>query len=84
MRDPYGSWYGPAWRRWSAPGLMAFIAAQITVLLAGALIAAWAETWKSIGHLFTTLSASGLTGVLAAVAAALLAGAFTTMRRVTV
>ncbi len=80
----YGSWFGLAWRRWSFSGLMAFIAAQITVLLAGALIATWAHAWKSIGHFFTTLSASGLTGVLAVIAAALMAGAFTTMRRVTV
>ncbi len=51
---------------------------------AGALIATWADAWKRIGHFFTTLSAAGLTAVLAVVAAALLAGAFTTMRRVTV
>ncbi len=80
----YGSWFGLAWRRWSVPGLMGLIVAQITVLLAGALIATWADAWKRIGHFFTTLSASGLTAVLAVVAAALLAGAFTTMRRVTV
>ena len=80
----YGSWFGLAWRRWSVPGLMGLIVAQITVLLAGALIATWADAWKRIGHFFTTLSAAGLTAVLAVVAAALLAGAFTTMRRVTV
>ncbi len=37
-----------------------------------------------IGHFFTTLTAAGLTGVLAALAALLLAGGYTTMRRVTV
>jgi hypothetical protein len=80
----YGSWFGLVYRRWSLPGLVVFIAGQVTVLLGGALIATWSDAWKSIGHFFTTLSTSGLTGVLAALAAALLAGAFMTMRRVTV
>ena len=80
----YGSWFGLAYRRWSIPGLLVFVAAQITALVAGALIATSADAWKSIGHFFTTLSATGLTGVLAVVAAALFGGAFATMRRVAV
>jgi len=80
----YGSWFGLAYRRWSIPGLLVFIAGQITVLLAGALIATWADAWKSIGHFFTTLSASGLTGLLALLAAVLLAAGFATIRRVAV
>jgi hypothetical protein len=80
----YGSWFGLVYRRWSVPGLLAFIAGQITVLLVGALIATWAGAWTSVGHFFTTLSASGLTGVLAAVAAALFAGGLATIRRVAV
>jgi hypothetical protein len=39
---------------------------------------------SAIGRFFTTLGAAGLTGVLAALAVALLAGGYTTMRRVTV
>jgi hypothetical protein len=54
------------------------------VLLAGALITTWADAWTSIGHFFTTLSATGLTGVLAAVAAALFVRGFATMRRLAV
>jgi hypothetical protein len=80
----YGSWYGLAYRRWRLVGLWAFIAGQITVLLAGALIATWAGAWKSIGHFFTTLSATGLTGLLAAVALALFAGGLATIRGVTI
>ena len=80
----YGSWYGLAFRRWNLAGLLVFIAAQITVLLAGALIATWADAWKSIGHFFTTLTATGLTGVLVALTAALLAGGYATVRRVAV
>ena len=80
----YGSWFGLVYRRWNIPGLLAFIVAQVTVLLAGALIAIWADAWSSIGQFFTTLSALGLTGVLAVVAAALFAGGFATIRRVTV
>jgi hypothetical protein len=80
----YGSWVGLVYRRWNIPGLLAFIIGQITVLLAAALIAVWADAWTSIGQFFTALSALGLTGVLAALAAALLAGGFATIRRVTV
>ena len=80
----YGSWYGLAYRRWNIPGLLGFIAAQITLLLAGGLIATWADAWTSIGHFFTTLSVTGLTGVLAALTGALFAGGLATMRRVAV
>ncbi len=38
----YGSWFGLVYRRWNITGLLGFIAGQITVLLAGALIATWA------------------------------------------
>lgn len=80
----YGSWFGLVYRRWSLPGLAGFIVAQVTVLLAGALIATSVGAWTSIGHFFTTLSATGLTGVLAALTALLFAGGLATMRRVTV
>jgi hypothetical protein len=44
----------------------------------------WVHAWPNIGNFFTDLSAAGLTGVLAAVAVALLAGGSATMRRVAV
>ena len=80
----YGMWFGLVYRRWSLVGLVAFIAAQVTVLLIGALAATWTHAWHDVGHFFTTLSASGLTGLLAALTVVLLAGGFTTMRRLTV
>jgi hypothetical protein len=80
----YGMWFGLIFRRWSLIGLAAFLAAQVTVLLIGALAATWTHGWPAIGHFFTALSASGLTGLLALVTAMLLAGGFTTMRRLTV
>jgi hypothetical protein len=80
----YGMWFGLVYRRWSLVGLAAFLAAQITVLLIGALAATWTHAWHEIGHFFTALSAAGLTGPLAALTAVLLAGGFTTMRRITV
>jgi hypothetical protein len=80
----YGMWYGLVYRRWSLVGLISFLVGQITVLLAGSLAATWTHGWPSIGHFFTTLSSAGLTGVLAALAAALLAGGFVTMRRIAV
>jgi len=80
----YGRWYGLIYRRWSIVGLVAFICAQIIALLGGALLATWAGAWDSIGRFFTNLTASGLTGLLAALTAVLFAGGLVTVRRVTV
>jgi hypothetical protein len=80
----YGMWYGLIYRRWSLIGLVVFFAAQATVLVIGALAATWSHGWHDIGHFFTALSAAGLTGLLAALTAVLLAGGFATMRHVTV
>jgi hypothetical protein len=80
----YGMWFGLVYRRWNLLGLVAFGAAQVTVLVIGALAATWTNGWHAIGHFFTALSASGLTGVLAALTVLLLAGGFSTIRRLTV
>lgn len=80
----YGMWFGLVYRRWDITGLLTFIGAQVTVLLAATLVTTWIRAWPEVGHFFMTLSAAGLTGVLAAVAAGLTLGGFTTMRRVTV
>jgi hypothetical protein len=80
----YGMWFGLVYRRWSLVGLVAFIACQITVLLIGALATTWTGAWHDVGHFFTALSASGLTGLLAALTVVLLAGGFSTIRRLTV
>jgi hypothetical protein len=80
----YGMWFGLVYRRWNLLGIVGFLAAQVTVLVIGALAATWTHGWHHIGHFFSSLSAAGLTGILAALAVALLAGGFTTMRRVTV
>jgi hypothetical protein len=80
----YGIWYGLVYRRWSLVGLSAFVAGQVLVLLAGALAVTWTHAWHDVGRFFTTLSAAGLTGLLAVLAAVLLAGGFTTIRRLAV
>jgi len=80
----YGTWFGLVFQRWNLIGLAAFAAAQAAVLTAGGLAVTWAHGWTSVGHFFTALSAAGLTGLLAALTAALLAGGFATMRHVTV
>ncbi len=77
-------WFGLVYRRWSLVGVVAFIAGQVTLLVIGALAATWTHAWHDIGHFFTALSAAGLTGILAALALLMLAGGYTTMRRVTV
>jgi hypothetical protein len=80
----YGMWFGLVYRRWSLIGVVTFIAAQMVVMLAAVLVVTWVHAWPNIGNFFTDLSAAGLTGVLAAVAVALLAGGSATMRRVAV
>jgi len=80
----YGMWYGLVYRRWNIVGLVVFICAQIVVLLAGTLLTTWAGAWASVGRFFTNLTAPGLTGLLAVLAAVLFAGGLVTIRRVAV
>ena len=80
----YGMWFGLVYRRWNLLGLLAFTAAQVLMLVAGVVVTSHAHAWPAIGRFFTTLSAAGLTGLLAALAALLLACGYATMRRVTV
>jgi hypothetical protein len=80
----YGMWYGLVYRRWSLPGLLAFIAAQVLVVLAVVVAVSMTHDWLAVGHFFTALTAPALTGVLAAIAAAMGLGGFTTIRRVTI
>ena len=80
----YGMWFGLVYRRWNLLGLLAFAAAQVTIGVAGAAAATQAHAWPAIGRFFTTLTAAGLTGLLAALTVMLLAGGYATMRRVTV
>jgi hypothetical protein len=80
----YGMWFGIVYRRWSLVGTLTFIAAQVTVLLGAALVVTWSHGWAGVGHFFTGLTAAGLTGLLAVLAVALLAGGRATIRRATV
>ena len=80
----YGMWYGLVFRRWSVPGLVAFVAAQILVALLAVVAVSATHSWSGVGHFFTTVTALALTGVLAAVAVAMGFGGLTTLRRVTV
>jgi hypothetical protein len=80
----WGMWFGIVYRRWSLVGLFSFIGAQVLALTAVLLIIAAANAWASVGHFFTTLTVTGLTGLLAALTAALLAGGYATVRRLTV
>src|ERR1035441_4252730 len=80
----YGMWFGLVYRRWDLTGLLATIAALGIVLAAGVVITSHAHAWPAIGRFFTTVSAAGLTGLLAAHAVVPLAAGYATMRRVTV
>jgi hypothetical protein len=80
----WGMWFGIVYRRWNLYGSVAFIAAQVTVLLVAALMVTWADAWSGIGHFFTGLTPAGLTGVLAVLAVLLLTGGQATIRRATV
>jgi len=48
------------------------------------LIISGRDDWHSVGHFFTTLTIGGLTALLAALTAVLLAGGYATVRRLTV
>ena len=80
----YGMWYGLVFRRWSVPGLVAFIAAQILVALLAVIAVSATGSWSGVGHFFTTVTALAVTGVLALVALAMGFGGLTTLRRVTI
>jgi hypothetical protein len=72
----YGMWYGIVNRRWGTLGLLAFIAAQVLVALAVA--------WSGVGGGLGSLNALALTGFIAVLTVAILAGGHVTIRRVTV
>jgi hypothetical protein len=80
----YGIWFGLVFQRWNLIGLAVFAGAQVIVLTAAALAVTWAHAWDSVGQFFTTLSAAGLTGVLAALTAGLAIGGLAMIRRATV
>ena len=80
----YGMWYGLIYRRAGLPGTTIFGAAQLGVLALAAVAATWVHGWRDIGRFFAALTATGATGVLAAVVAVMLAGAFGTIRRLAV
>jgi hypothetical protein len=80
----YGMWVALVYRRWNVPGLLAFAAAQAAVVVVGVIAASRAGAWPAVGHFFTTISAAGLTGLLAALVMILLAGGYATIRGVTV
>ena len=80
----YGMWYGLVYRRWSLPGLVAFIAPQILVVLAVVVAISMTDSWHAFGDFFSTATASALTGVLAAITVAMGVGGFTTLRKVTI
>ena len=48
----YGMWYGLVYRRWSLPGLVAFIAAQILVALGVAVVVSLTHNWAAVGQFF--------------------------------
>lgn len=80
----YGMWYGIVYRRWGVIGMVEFVGAQLLVLTFGALATTWTHAWHDIGSFFTTISAVGFAGVLAAVTVALGVGGYATLRRVAV
>jgi len=82
----YGMWHGIVQLRWGAAGTLAFVAAQVLVVVAvGAFVTS--EHWHFLathGGSATGLTALGLTGVVAALAVLVLAGGHATVRRAAV
>ena len=80
----WGMWFGIVYRRWNLIGLLSFLAVQLLALTAVLLVIGGTNAWHSASRFFTTLTIEGLTGLLAAVTVALLAGGYATVRRLTV
>ena len=80
----YGMWWGLVYLRWRRMGRRVFLVTQILALLAVGLTADRFAAWPNIGRFFSDLTATGLTGVLAVAAVALLVGGYATIRRVAV
>ena len=80
----YGMWWGLVHLRWRRLGIRAFVVVQIAVLLSIGLAADRFGSWPSIGRFFGDLTATGLTGFGAIVAATLIAGGYVTIRRTAV
>jgi hypothetical protein len=80
----WGMWFGIVYRRWNLIGLLSFIAALALALTVVLLIIGGKHDWHGVARFFTTLTIGGLTGLLALLTVALLAGGYATMRRVTV
>jgi len=80
----YGMWYGLVYRRWSLPGLVAFIAAQILVVLAVVVAISMTDSWPAFADFFSSGTASVLTAVLAVISLAMGVGGFATLRKVTI
>jgi hypothetical protein len=80
----WGMWFGIVYRRWNLIGLLSFLAVQLLALTAALLVIGGANAWHSASRFFTTLTIEGLTGLLAVLTVALLAGGYATVRRLTV
>jgi len=80
----YGMWFATVYRRWSLVGVVAFSIAQVVVVTVAILALHSAGAWSGVGHFFAGLTAVGLTGLFAGLAALLLAGGQATIRRATV
>jgi hypothetical protein len=80
----WGMWFGIVYRRWHVIGLLSFITVQALALTAILVIIGGRNDWHSLARFFNTLTIGGLTGLLAALAVALLGGGYATVRRLAV
>jgi hypothetical protein len=74
----YGMWHGAVYTRWGMLGTLAFLAVQVVVVVVSGLRLG-SEHWH-----IADLTILGLTGLVAALAALVLAGGQATIRRVSV
>ncbi|TNC26487.1 ABC transporter permease [Amycolatopsis alkalitolerans] len=80
----YGICYGLVYRRWNLFGAVAFVGAQVLVVLAALTAISLTRSWSAVGAFLSTVTGPAFTGMLALVAVALALGGFGTLRRVTV
>lgn len=81
----YGMWFGIVFLRWGRLGLLLFIGVQAAVLFTVLSVAGSTRAWGRISTFFYTgPTATGLTGVFAALAVVLFAGGYAAVRRAAV
>ncbi|MTD17010.1 ABC transporter permease [Nakamurella sp. YIM 132087] len=79
----FGLWAGLIWARWKMVGVVVFTASLVLVVLAAAVLVSVRGWWPEVGRFFVNTDILAITGFSALLGLLLVAGGYTTMRKVT-